>query len=82
MRLAGGTTCSCGEPLVTRSISPENITTVGRERGLVVTETCAAGHVAEFIVGSITMTEQLAAAKQAWFNRGASNQDSIPKGRE
>lgn len=57
MRLVGNTCCPCGLAIVTRSIAPETITMFGRDRGLVVTETCRDGHVMEFTVQRLTLTE-------------------------
>lgn len=58
MRLFGWTTCSCGAPIVARTIRPETIINRARQvRGLDIEETCANGHVANFTAESITMTE-------------------------
>ena len=72
MRIAFGQTCSCGAALVARTIQPETIWVRGGVRGLLISETCANGHVANFTCESVTMTD-LAGA-------GVSNQDTKQEG--
>jgi len=65
VRLASGQNCSCGAAIVARSIYPETIVSRAREtRGMVIEETCANGHVANFTAERITMTELAAASNQ------------------
>lgn len=63
MRIGFQVNCSCGAAVVARTIAPETIVSRAHQvRGLVITETCEAGHVVNFTAESITMTELAAAS--------------------